>query len=354
MRVPAFLAAIVLFLGTTVSPTSSQGLSGKLVVLSPGSRVLVIDVASQSVVADTEIAPGSTASWGSVAAAAKGKTAFASLWMPGSGEMRAIEIGPTRGALRVVATFPASEDVPWLEVGQRSGRLYLVSKAADDIRVFDPLTGRQTARMRGMPRTDVYALAVSADERRLYVSYHGRRPSGIDWFSLQDSSLIRCAPASSASGSCIPSHGFFVAHRGGVLADLSGGMIRQLDSAGREMRTMAVGLPGNHMVTFAVDSVSDVVYSLGDCNYTGGLSATSLRGDAGIERFHAERVCGSIVRLSVDRTWLAIPTLLYGYGAGSPFGNGPVTSITIIETRTGRTLATIRTPVVVENLIAIR
>jgi len=288
------------------SSPRSPAPQGALVMLSPSARITVVDVATKAIVLDTLIVDGPTAMWTAAATDARTGSAIAVLTMPGRNETRVLEISRTGSpVVRTIATLDASSLYSWVDAGQSTGAIYLISDVADRVRKIDRTGGRELESFRrdaGALSDHVYLAAMAPSEHRLYVSYHGAA-SGIDWFDLREGKLLRCSPERQFS-SCIGSHGFFIPAGGGVWADLADGNgIIKTDSLGHTIRLVDPQLPGNHMVSFDVDARSGTIYSLGDCGYAGRLSGIA-RNDSLL--FKQPDTCGQFLRLSLDGTWLAV------------------------------------------------
>lgn len=127
---------------------------------------------------------------------------------------------------------------------------------------------------------DVYQGAVSADERRIYLSYHGEKITGIDWFDLDASGLHRCKPPLPVfpSSGCIPAHGGFVLHGNDLLAATGTNVILDVGPDGVIRRAFDTKLNRNHLMEFTVDAASNRLYAVGSCGDAGGLSAVDLSG----------------------------------------------------------------------------
>lgn len=109
---------------------------------------------------------------------------------------------------RVVTTLSAAADGA-LAIGPRSGRLFVFGSLGAHVVQLDPETGEQRGRLDVplLPGRDwhVYNGAVSSDERRLYISYHGGDTTGIDWFDLTADGWRRCAIDTRPGNGCVPS-----------------------------------------------------------------------------------------------------------------------------------------------------
>jgi len=219
---------------------------------------------------------------------------------------------PERVVVLDVATFatlasyplpPGGDTVRSLLVGPTTGRLYLVGNRAEPggptpvtsvgtdqqaagvvVTVLDPDGGRVvatwTARAAAGHDWFVYQAALAADERQLFLSYHGTDTGGIDRFALTETGLARCASAGPPNLGCLRAHGPFALYGDGLL--LQHGDEPLIDAADREgqvRRTFDTQLVGNHMVALAVDARAGRLYAVGDCGYVPGFSALDLTAD---------------------------------------------------------------------------
>jgi hypothetical protein len=172
-----------------------------------------------------------------------------------------------------------------IAIGPRTQRIYLAGNrdAAGGIgsavvSVFDP-SGRRLLATHTVRRAAgwlVYDTAISPDETRFYVSYHGPSTQGADVLSIRGLKTTRCVPAA-RSRACLRVHGAVEA-RGVRLLATAGEppYILELRANGRVVRTLDSGLAGNHLMEFALDPDRSLLYAVGSCGYTGGLSRLDL------------------------------------------------------------------------------
>jgi hypothetical protein len=184
--------------------------------------------------------------------------------------------------------------------GPRSGRLYLAGNNRDDdalAAVLDPRSSRLefTTVRTGPPDWYVFATAVSRDERRLFLSYHGTRTTGADWLAVEGFALRRCSVQSRPDVGCLNLHGDVAAYGGHVLATTGDGPVVELDLAGATVRRFDPRIPGNHLIEFALDRVSRRLLVIGSCGYAGGLSLIDLRSGRARVLGYRHRICGERV-----------------------------------------------------------
>jgi hypothetical protein len=179
------------------------------------------------------------------------------------GTYRSIALGAQTGHLFVFGNSGGSAIITMIDPANRTGPMTWTARSAD-----------------GHTWT-VYQGSVAADERRLYVSYHGPDTTGLDWFDVTPDGLVRCATPARANFGCIASHGGFALLPHELLAATGGPVILDVDASGAVRQAFDTGLEGNHLTEFVVDLVAERVYAVGSCGYSGGFSAVSLRG-AGI------------------------------------------------------------------------
>jgi len=171
-----------------------------------------------------------------------------------------------------------------LAVGTQSGRLYLFGNLAGGaiVTLVDPENGAEMATWIAREADGrtwlVYQGAVSADERHLYLAYHGPDTTGIDRFDVAQDGLHRCPPAPYPNSGCFATHGGFALHGDRLLVATGGSVILEMDQAGVVRRGVDTGLAGNHLMEFLVDVPAERLYAVGSCGYAGGFSAVSLRG----------------------------------------------------------------------------
>ena len=192
-----------------------------------------------------------------------------------------------------------------LVVGPRTGRLYVSGNAAGGASICaappveSPRWRCAAVRPRGA-RLDWRVLdsAVSPDERRLLVSYHGPNTTGADWVAT--ATLARCHTAPAV---CLPSHGRAVFRTNGrVLATTGEGPLLELSTAGTRTREWDLRLPGNHLMAFALSPDGGRVAAVGPCGYAGGLSVVDLAARTVAVRGYPDTLCADRVAFLGART----------------------------------------------------
>lgn len=205
-------------------------------------------------------------------------------------------IDPGTFAVRAMLALDAVEGIfRGISVGRQTGHLYLfgnrpaaLTDSTEDaiVVVVDPSTGsvlqRWLARAASGYDWRVYQGAVSADERQLFISYHGATTTGIDRFDVVGADLRRCAadPAAPEVG-CIRAHGGFATYDRGLLVATGDRTIRYAPLTGGAPRAFDTGLAGNHLMEFALDVGAHRLYAAGACGYRGGYSVVDLDAPAG-------------------------------------------------------------------------
>jgi hypothetical protein len=207
-----------------------------------------------------------------------------------------------------------------IAVGRQSGGLYLFAnrprgQGAEDavVAVLDADgSAKRIATIREAAGRDwwVFDGAVSPDEARLYVSYHGgcgpEGPnlctSGADWIDVAGDRLVRCSGRSIPGNGCfVRVHGGVEALDGGVLAATGAGPILEISDEG-EVAARRSRLGGNHLMEFALDGPRERAYAVGQCYYTGGVSVLDLASKRA--RVLRRDVCGE--RIAVGAGLVAV------------------------------------------------
>ncbi len=229
---------------------------------------------------------------------------------PGQNQIAFIDPGTLRvTALRSVAV----PEVPYrgLAVGPRSGRIYLFgdrsvgpdmgptrgppSDAA--ITVMNPqasaIISNMTVKVSYGLDWRVYNGALSDQEDRIYLSYHGPDTTGIDEFTL--AGVRVCASSQDPSVACISGHGGFQFFHGSILVATGGPEIRLINPAGKIERTFNTKLNSDHLMEFGVSTVFNRLYAVGSCGYTPGMASIDLNGGHVFTPPAASGICGERV-----------------------------------------------------------
>jgi len=175
-----------------------------------------------------------------------------------------------------------------LVVGSTTGHLYLFGNRVGSawLTVLDPTSGKTLASWEARPAAGfdwwVFQVAVSAEERDLYISYHGPDTTGIDYFQITVNGLKRCTGAERPNVGCISAHGDFALYKDNLLIEYGdSSIIFEVDQVGRIQRAFDTRLTANHMLAFALNLGAGSLFALGDCGYAPGFSSVDLR-DGGI------------------------------------------------------------------------
>ncbi|HXT68473.1 MAG TPA: hypothetical protein VN700_01865 [Vicinamibacterales bacterium] len=197
-----------------------------------------------------------------------------------------------------------------IAVGKRSRNLYVFGSHGLHVKVLSPADGSLVRLLTGSGRQSdlsVFDGAVSDDEQRVYLSYHGFG-TGIDWFDISSKAPVACTGQRNAMTGCLLAHGRFVVEGARVLAATGEAHLVELDLATLKQRSLDTGLHGNHLMEFAFDRPRGVAYALGACDYAGGLSAAGSR--AGAPRVLVPpgdyRICGDTIDVSADGRWMVV------------------------------------------------
>jgi hypothetical protein len=175
-----------------------------------------------------------------------------------------------------------------LALSPRTGRIFLFGNRPEQggqsllVTVLDPASGRRLGGWVARPANGHTWLPhqgiVTADERRLLVSYHGPDTTGADVLTLAGGRLIRCAGAPSWGGCLQGVHGDVItATEDRVLAATGDAQrVEELTLDGRIIRQWDSALPGNHLMELGLDIRAGRLYAIGSCGYAGGLSTIDL------------------------------------------------------------------------------
>lgn len=253
--------------------------------------------------------------------------------------------------LRIVGRLrlPVGVTFRSITVGPLSGRLFALGERGGEAVavVLDPIGGGilENRVVRGGDGRHWFVLAgaISGDERRVFVSYHGEDTTGGDWLELAGSHLIRCSRASGPGQGCLPLHGGIAPYGAGVLATTGEGPLVLLDLDGRRLRSWPTLLPGNHLLTFALDRSGKTAFLLGSCGYAGGISAARLSG--GTTRLAGGAVCGERIAQLRDGLLLVASNPV-------PVASGTASRLLVVSSHTGRVLRTLAAPVETLDLLA--
>lgn len=193
--------------------------------------------------------------------------------------------------------LPRGVDFRAIEVGEATGRVYLGGEAATSQLTKEGSAARSailtvvssegdviaTRTLRrpspegrfGPMDWQVYDIAVSPDERNVFLSYHGFNTGGADRIEVNGNELRRCPSIPTVS--CIARiHGTIDVDESGLLATLGTPPLLGLFFEGaRQPRLWKSGLDGAHVMEFA--RAGRHAFAVESCAKTGGLSVVDLR-----------------------------------------------------------------------------
>lgn len=224
-----------------------------------------------------------------------------------SGSLVAVASGPTndflvfadtRGGVTGRRALPRGIHFRAIEIGRATGRLYLAGEIKTArvtkfgtlakravLTVMSPsgqLLSTTTLRRpdgaqsrRGPLDWSIYDIAVSRNERRVYVSYHGPNTAGADWVSIDHGIPRRCSSASEKETCIERVHGSIEPFRSGVLATLgTPPLLGEFSTNGKELRLWRSGLGNAHLMEFA--RLRHRVFTIESCVKTGGMTVVDL------------------------------------------------------------------------------
>lgn len=322
----AGFAAMVLGLGGCAStpqraPAPSPTGSERLVVLDSTGRLAAYDVADLTVRWETALRADPPVSFGDYPrhALAVGADAVAYVVAPAEGTrpvLFAVDTGTGRQRFALPLPDGVEARVPVPDPTRH--RVYLLASrpAGRDGRqavivVVDPGAPRVVETVPVSPADGrhwiPYAGTLSADARRLVISYHGDDTTGVD---VLDAATLRRAPC--AAPGAVPCttqvHGRIRAYGYGLVAATGGEEMLLLSVDGRVTGRLDTQLAGNHLMEFDVDDARHRIYAIGPCGYTGGLAV--IGGTTRLIRPPGgpidERLCGDRVVVVDDGDAVAV------------------------------------------------
>jgi hypothetical protein len=379
------LAGIALLVGLLsacsneeASPPSSEDAS--VYVLLADNRLLKVSAADGEVLQwKLGPPPRSTAAGRLLALGEEGRTLFA--LVPGGEGASDSVVAVDTASLRIRARYALERRSRFaaLLLGPRSGRLYVLGnrqggpipelRDLGDVReatvvatVLDPTSGKAlvASALRAAKGHDwrIYTAAISPDERRLLVSYHGTSTTGVDWIEITGKRLERCRrePVFPGAGCVGDVHGAVEPYRDGLLGATGSHSIVEVGRGGGVVRKLETRLRRTHLMELALDSDHARLYAVGSCYQGAGLSRLDLR--TGRARVLARpeagaHLYGKLPKVCGDRIAIAGGSLLAiaKTSSASPSPRGPGTLL-LVDGRSGRLIRSVETPTEPVDLIA--
>jgi hypothetical protein len=267
------------------------------------------------------------------------------------------------GRLRMRIDLPAGLDARSLVVGARSGTLYVLGnregtrrneveelERSAQLLVVDPRARRVRKSIEIRPLDGrswwVNSAALAADERTLYVTYHGSDTTGADWIALPE--LRRCPRSRRPWAGCLPDdlHGHLLPlAAGGFVAATGSPRLVRYDGSRRLTAKLDTRLAGNHPMDFAVSKREDVVAAVGSCVYRPGLALLDLRSGQSRLSTQERDICGERIAFAGNK-------LVVGRNAETVASTRPG-QILVVNPESGAIAGSLRTPAEVVDLLAL-
>lgn len=159
-------------------------------------------------------------------------------------------------------------------------------------------TLRQSTRGGGSKDWFVYWAALSEDERRLVLSYHGSNTTGADSFRVSPRAGVS-HPGLKRGTDSPWTHGAVTAVGGKFISATGTGHLRELDRNGRVTRRLVVEARKTHLMDFAIDRGRRLVY-VSSCGRNPAIQRVELAG-AGRDTVSSGRFCGTPLAVHADR-----------------------------------------------------
>lgn len=287
--------AVVLVLGPcqpAPAPAPPQLLT---YALTSSNQLVAVDLNSGRITSQLQLAPQphvDVHTRHALAASPDGRSLYA-LATGGPGADAVVQVVPPAKILRKVPLVSGQARFLAIAVAPHSGDVYALGSVATGP-VRDPAHGAPQSsvlllvhpdgRQRNFtlrPGDDLdwrpWQAAVSPDESRLYVSYHGSDSTGIDWYDLQSDSLERCQlPQKYRGTACLATHGGFTVLGDRVLASGGTADLELYRRDGSLERSYYNLLHRSHTMEFAINAAGQSLYQSAPCSYAGGLSKVDL------------------------------------------------------------------------------
>jgi hypothetical protein len=372
LLVAMFVASLLLAL-VQAAPAASDGkkkparkqvvLAGRATVLLDTNRIVSVSLEDGAVLARQRLggAPAQTRFPGRyLARSLDGRLLYVLVNTAGKRPDEIALVDPA--TLETRRAWPLERDVTYrgLVVGPLSGRVFVygnvAGKVADKqtkqreqsavLTIVDPTRPKraETMTVRKARGHDwwTYWGAISPNEKRLFLSYHGGcGPSavalcttGADWIDLNGKQPRRCkgAPpdANGAGVGCsADAHGMVEGYQGSLLATTGGSELLLADRPDAVGKRFGTKISDTHLMSFALDRKRDEVL-LSSCGEAGGLSIVDLAG-AKAKRVADDAPCASVLAYVPGKSLAALASRSSESGVESPV-------LTLLNVESGKTL----------------
>lgn len=328
---------------TAPSPLDGAASRADVAILTGGDQLLIAGRDDFEVRARVNLGPGVRHGETVVSSRRMGQRSDGSIVvLTARGELSIVAPGPWRQTAR--HQLPAGE-YRHLSLARSRDRIAVAGTAGADlvVHVIDPRTGviQASGGVKSSGALDwiPYHILWSRDESRLYVSYHGRTTSGIDWFDLDRDTLVRCVRRDNEADACIAGHGSMAQYENELVIATGSADIRITGLEGQPRGAVKTAV-GGHLMEFAVDSASGQLVVLGPCGYSNGFGRIDLRDRSSFSETRVNRCSEQVTAV--------------GSGLFVSVGHGGAEPIELIDGTTGLTRARLAAPQGVLDVLSIR
>jgi outer membrane protein assembly factor BamB len=354
------MASVLLWSLVATSTQSTLHFDGKVFSLLADGHLFALDMRDGSVIAEHALLPkaleGQISMGHLIASSRDRQTIF--VLVPSPSNTLAV-IDAESGRIRASHALDDG-DYRALDVGPVTGRVYLFGNYSQGqgliFTILDNI-GMETVETLRMTLPPfnwwIYQVGVSADEQRVFVSYHGspnftgglQGTGGIDWFNRGPDGWIRCLNRSGDGAGCIrAAHGGFARYLDGLLVATGTNVIHRVNASGTTAEDFDTGLKNNHLMEFALDTAADKLYAVGSCDYVPGFSVVDLKDGTVFVKQSAPgppsstTVCGERLAIGPNNLIVVAQTQMSVPNAGR---RG---ALLFIDGRTGGILQSVPTP----------
>jgi hypothetical protein len=221
---------------------------------------------------------------------------------PSAGRPRAIVIGPISAAVFALTNF---------EVKPGAGGVFglarpVVSKLdATSGTLLTTATLREPDPLGRVEDWQILQGLIDSNERTLFVSYHNQ---GLYTYDLTGQGF----QSSCLGSTCLPAHGDIALWEGATVVATGSGLLNVLAPDGSVKLSFNTGLERNHLMTFALDSLSRRAYVVGSCHYVPAMVTVNLdSGERSViaPESAASKPCGERVLVSRGKVVVGGPNV---------------------------------------------